>query len=44
MLEVVTKFGAISQLKIFFEYAPDMKQFQRAYLRLFLGLNFFMFS
>ena len=37
-LEKMSKFGATS-LNKFLEYSPDMKHFQRAYLRLFPGLN-----
>ena len=37
-LEKMLKFGATS-LKKFLEYSADMKHLQRAYLRLFPGLN-----
>ena len=37
-LETMSKFNALVPEKMF-EYAPDMKHFRRAYLRLFLDLN-----
>ena len=40
-LEKVTKIGAPSLKKIL---APDIKHFQKAYLRPFPGLNVFVFS